>query len=162
MFFNWFLIFRYQGPAFDHGCRLWLWPQQSDQLYGARSDGCLPTHQIQRRLGCQAYLDPPVLHAVLCSRYWAEAGAASPFKERLARNVFEELSSKLSPFMCHFDAVQSVTQRSKSYAFQNTRIPYRHWPCSDLMLQWLYLKVHNLPHEQIFSCVTSAWDRDRK
>lgn len=94
---NWFVIFRHQGPAFDHGCCLRLWPQQSDQLYGARSDGCLPTHQIQRRLGCQAYLDPPVLHAVLCSWYWAEAGAASPFKERVIRDVLKNCLQSYQP-----------------------------------------------------------------
>lgn len=92
------LLFRHQGPAADHECCLWHWPRQGDQLHGACSDSRLPTHQIQRWLGCQAYLDPPLLHAVLGGWRRAKAGASSSFKECVTHDDFEEMYSKSQAF----------------------------------------------------------------
>lgn len=87
-FENIHLIYRHQGAAFDHECSVRLRPQQGDQLHGARPDGRSPSDQVQRRLGCQAPLDPALLPALLGGRYRTAAGSASPLKERVARQDF--------------------------------------------------------------------------
>lgn len=137
-------IFRHQDPAFDHEYRLRCWPHQGDQLHGARSDCCLPTHQIQRRLGCQAYLDPALLHAFLCSWHWTEASTASSFKERVTHA--EEICLSLS--LCHFDGAPRLAQINY-VAFQNANIPYPHQQCTDLRLQYhvyMWMCVNNNMH----------------
>ena len=143
------LFFRHQGPAFDHECYLWLWPHQSDQLHGARSHFCLPTHQIQRWLGCQAYLDPPLLHAFLCRWYWAEAGAATTLKERVTHGDLEEMSSKLSAFSCHLCV---ILMQCSGWLQKNDLLPFKipiFLIYTGHAMIWCrcywYLYVHNLP-----------------
>lgn len=138
------LIFRHQGPAFDHECHLWLWPHQGDQLHGARSDCRPPTHQIQRRLGCQAYLDPALLHAFLCSWYRTEAGAAASLKERVAHDDFEEMSLKLIGLFVSFWCGTEVGAKKlfclSKYPY-SLSTPAMHW-CDAAVL---YLYVNNFP-----------------
>lgn len=138
------LIFRHQGPAFDHECHLWLWPHQGDQLHGARSDCCPPTHQIQRRLGRQAYLDPALLHAFLCSWYRTEAGAAASLKERVAHDDFEEMALKLIGLFVSFWCGTEVGAKKlfclSKYPY-SLSTPAMHW-CDAAVL---YLYVNNFP-----------------
>lgn len=61
-----------------------LGPQQGDQLHGTRPDGGLPAGQVQCRLGCQAPVDPALLHALLRGWYRTPAGFAPPLKECVA------------------------------------------------------------------------------
>lgn len=71
-----FLPVRCDGSGLLHGHLVQSRYLQGDQVHGARADSSIPTHTLQRRLGCKVVLDSSVLSPVICVRLCCQCASS--------------------------------------------------------------------------------------